>query len=84
MHFQCLRFEKSRQFVTFFLIILSNVSEMGQVGWCSSNALRFYSEGSWSNLGRDTGWPEGFRGFSQSTHANAGLVTRLGQDHFHL
>jgi hypothetical protein len=85
---QCLRLEKSKQFVTFSFIIFPVYqrwdSSRYQVGWCSGNALRFYSESSWSNLGRDTGYPEGFRGFSQSTHANAGTVPRLGQDHFHL
>lgn len=49
----------------------------------SGNSLDTYSEVLGSYLGRDTGIPERcFRDFPQSIHVSAGIVSRLGHNHF--
>jgi hypothetical protein len=69
------RMLESKQSVIFSFIMFPKISDVGKLKISSGIVLgTFIRKVLGSNLGRDTGSPQGFRGFCQSTYANARVV----------
>lgn len=66
------------------ILILQNTRFDIRAGWCCSNTLYVYSEGTQYDLGRNNGYPDGsYSNFPQYLQANSEMVLRLGIGRFH-